>query len=299
MTSSRSSTTARLILGLLTLFLILPAISTLLYSLSREWGATILPRSMTLEGYAELWADPRFLAAFGRSLFLGFVSLFLGVLVVVPAVFVVRYRFPRLEGLLGCLSVLPLAVPPVVTSVGLLQIYSRGPLILVGSPWILVGTSFTVALPFLVRAVSNALNALNLRDLMDAAHLLGASTPRAFFRLVLPNIRGGTTIALLTSFSFILGEFVYANLLAGTRYETLQVYLFNKRNVSGHLTSAIVTSYLVFTLILTSLASGMERLRFSHPPLGTEEEPSKREGKNPCPTSKYEGCRNASAPQGS
>jgi hypothetical protein len=30
MTSSRSSTTARLILGLLTLFLILPAISTLL-----------------------------------------------------------------------------------------------------------------------------------------------------------------------------------------------------------------------------------------------------------------------------
>ncbi len=299
MRSPRPSAAARLLLALLTAFLALPAISTVLYSLSREWGATILPRSMTLDWYAELWTDPRFLAAFGRSLLLGLVSLFLGVLVVVPAVFVVRYRFPRLEGLLGCLSVLPLAVPPVVTSVGLLQIYSRGPLVLTGTPWILVGTSFTVALPFLVRAVSNALDALELRDLMDAAHLLGASTPRAFLRLVLPNIRGGTTIALLVSLSFILGEFVYANLLAGTRYETLQVYLFNKRNVSGHLTSAIVTSYLIFTLILTSFASGVERLRSFRSPVGAGEKSPEKEGRTPCPTSRYGGCRNASAPQGS
>jgi putative spermidine/putrescine transport system permease protein len=294
----------RLTVGLLTSFLILPVISTILYSLSREWGATILPRSVTFAWYGDLWTDPRFLAAFGRSLLLGFTSLGLSAVVVIPAVFVVRYRFPRLEGLLGILSVLPLAVPPIVSSVGLLQIYSQGPLPLTGTPWILVGTSFTIALPFVHRAVSNAMDTLELRDLMDAAHLLGASTPGAFFRLVLPNIRGGVMIALLVSLSFLLGEFVFANLLVGTRFETLQVYLFNRRGVSGHLTSAIVTTYLLFTLLLTAAAAGIERLCASDREPGKELEQEwgkepRREREPACLTSKYGDYRKTSAPQGS
>lgn len=99
------------------------------------------------------------------------------------------------------------------------------------------------------------MQAINLRDLMDAAHLLGASTWRAALCVVLPNLRKGGTIAVLLSFSFLIGEFVFANLLVGSQYETLQVYLFNMRNGSGHFTSALVISYFAVVLLVTWLAN--------------------------------------------
>ena len=40
-----------------------------------------------------------------------------------------------------------------------------------------------------------------------------------------------------------MGEFVFANILVGTRYETLQIYLYTKRMTSGHLNAAIVATY--------------------------------------------------------
>ncbi len=165
-------------------------------------------------------------------------SLILSVVLILPLLFVVHYHFPKLDALMNILILLPFAVPPVVSSVGLLQLYGSGPLAMVGTPWILIGCYFTVALPFMYRAITNNLQAINLRDLMDAAQLLGASTWQAAILVVLPNLRKGLMVALLLSFSFLFGEFVFANILVGTRYETLQVYLNNMRNSSGHFTSA-------------------------------------------------------------
>ena len=106
-------------------------------------------------------------------------------------------------------------------------------------------------------AEQKAANAL--RDLMDASQLLGASTWQAAFLVVLPNLRKGLMIALLLSFSFLFGEFVFANILVGTRYETLQVYLNNMRNSSGHFTSALVISYFLFVLVLTWVATFLNK----------------------------------------
>ena len=66
-------------------------------------------------------------------------------------------------------------------------------------------------------------------------------------------------VAVLLSFSFLFGEFVFANLLVGTRYETLQVYLNNMRNSSGHFNSALVISYFAFVLVLTWVANRLNK----------------------------------------
>ena len=91
---------------------------------------------------------------------------------------------------------------------------------IIGTPWILIGTWFTVVLPFMYRALANSLQGVPLKDLMDAAHLLGASSARAFLLVVIPCLRKGLLAALFLSLSFLLGEFVFANMLVGTRYET-------------------------------------------------------------------------------
>lgn len=241
----------RVVVWLLFLILLLPLAGTLLYSLATSWSASILPSGLTFKWYLQLWGDPRFLQAFGQSLVVCVGALVLSVLLILPLLFAVHYHFPRLDALMNILILLPFAVPPVVSSVGLLNLYGSGPLAMVGTPWILIGCYFTVALPFMYRAITNNLQAINLRDLMDAAQLLGASTFQAAFLVVLPNLRKGLMIALLLAFSFLFGEFVFANLLVGTRYETLQVYLNNMRNSSGHFNSALVISYFFFVLLLT------------------------------------------------
>lgn len=235
--------------------MLVPIIATLVYSLSSRWGATILPDGFTLDWYLKLLSDTRFIEAFGRSLLVCVAALALSTLLILPAIFVVFYYFPKLDRVMNLLILLPFAVPPVVSSVGLLQLYADSAVPIVGTPWILIGTYFTIALPFMYRALANSFSAINLRDLMDAAHLLGASTTQAFLQIVLPNVRKGLMASLFLSFSFLLGEFVFANILVGTRYETLQIYLYNMRQTSGHFTSALVMTYFLFIFFCTWLAS--------------------------------------------
>ncbi|BEI24993.1 ABC transporter permease [Vibrio fluvialis] len=235
--------------------MLVPIIATLVYSLSSRWGATILPDGFTVDWYLKLLSDTRFIEAFGRSLLVCVAALALSTLLILPAIFVVFYYFPKLDRVMNLLILLPFAVPPVVSSVGLLQLYADSAVPIVGTPWILIGTYFTIALPFMYRALANSFSAINLRDLMDAAHLLGASTTQAFLQIVLPNVRKGLMASLFLSFSFLLGEFVFTNILVGTRYETLQIYLYNMRQTSGHFTSALVMTYFLFIFFCTWLAS--------------------------------------------
>ena len=255
----RSPLFHQLVVFALMLILLMPLLGTLLYSLSTSWSATILPSGLTFKWYLALWTDARFLSAFGRSLLVCFAALALSLVLILPLLFVVSYHFPRLDAVMNVLILLPFAIPPVVSSVGLMQLFAGGPLPILGTPWILIGCYFTIALPFMYRAISNNLQAINLRDLMDAAHLLGASTWRAAFMVVLPNLRKGLMVSVFLSFSFLFGEFVFANLLVGSRYETLQVYLYNMRNDSGHFTSALVISYFMFVLLMTWAANRLNK----------------------------------------
>ncbi|MFP5420281.1 MAG: ABC transporter permease [Gammaproteobacteria bacterium] len=255
----RSPLFHQLVVYSLLLILLLPLLGTLLYSFATSWSASVLPSGLTFKWYLALWSDTRFLAAFGRSLLVCLAALALSLVLILPLLFVVSYHFPKLDAVMNVLILLPFAIPPVVSSVGLMQLFAGGPLPILGTPWILIGCFFTIALPFMYRAISNNLQAINLRDLMDAAHLLGASTWRAAFMVVLPNLRKGLMVSVFLSFSFLFGEFVFANLLVGSRYETLQVYLYNMRNDSGHFTSALVISYFMFVLLMTWAANRLNK----------------------------------------
>lgn len=250
---------ARLVLWALVALLALPLAATLLYSFSSRWGATVLPDGLSLEWYAQLWAEPRFLPAFGRSLLAAGAALLLALLLVVPAACALLLYFPRLERLMNGLVLLQFALPPVVSSVGLLQLY--GDTALAGTPWLLIGCYAVMVLPFLYRAMLIGLAGADMRELVDAARLLGASTPRALWRIILPGLRRGLTAALFLSLAMLMSEFVFANILAGGTYETLNVYLYSMRATSGHLTSAIVSVSVVFTVLLSWLAGRLTSSR--------------------------------------
>ncbi len=244
-----------IVIVLLVTGLLLPLIATLIYSLSTFWALTPLPENWTLDWYAELARNPRFLQSLFCSMALCMGTTLLCCLVIIPAAVAVEVTLPGLRKLMNLFSILPFALPPIVISVGLLQIYSSGPLVLTGTPWILVGAWFILAYPFVYRAIHNNLSGLNLKDMLDAAQLLGASPITSFFRIIIPNLRAGLITAALLSFSFLLGEFVFASMLAGLSYETIQVYLVNVKDLNGHFTAAIIISYIIVTLLFSLIAS--------------------------------------------
>ena len=112
----------RLIVWLLLIVLAAPLLATLLYGISSEWSDTILPQGFTLKWLTQLWSDPRFLTALGHSLLICVGALLFSLLLVLPAMFVIAYYYPKLDAVMNVLILMPFAVPPVVSSVGLLQL---------------------------------------------------------------------------------------------------------------------------------------------------------------------------------
>ncbi|MFF3023189.1 ABC transporter permease [Gottfriedia sp. NPDC057948] len=169
----------------------------------------------------------------------------------IPTIFIITVYFNKFEGILQAIAMLPYGIPPIVGAVGLIKLYSSGPFQIAGTPWILVGAYFITILPFMYQGIRNSLRTINAIQLVDAAELLGATKFQAFRTVVLPNILSGILVSSLLSVALLFSEFAFANLLVGGRFETLQIYLADKLNSSGHLTSAIVITYYLVILLLT------------------------------------------------
>ncbi len=53
-----------------------------------------------------------------------------------------------------------------------------------------------LALPFIYRALDNAISNVNLNELITSNAMLGGSLMGAIFKLVLPNLRNGILVAV-------------------------------------------------------------------------------------------------------
>ncbi|WP_423800010.1 ABC transporter permease [Neobacillus sp. SAB-20_R2A] len=247
-----------LTIGAVLLYLLVPLLGTLIYSFSTQWHKTILPEGLTFRWYGELFSDSLFLKAMGRSLILSVGATILSLLIMVPAIFSIVVYAPRLEKFIQALIVLTYAMPGVIIAVGLIRAYSNSGLSMVV---VTVGAYFVGILPYMYQGTRNSLRNIQAVSLMEAAEILGASQFTAFLKVILPNIMPGVLVSSLLSFSILFGEFVLVNLLIGGSFETVQVYLYKKLNVSGHIASAIVICYFILISILSSIIVKVTRSR--------------------------------------
>lgn len=250
-----------IITSLILFLLSIPVIGTIVHSLSSTWGATILPDGFTMKWFVSLVTDSRFLASLERSFAIAVVSLVVSMIIVIPSIIISAYYFPKILKMIEFLSLLPFMVPAVVLAVGLLKVYSGLKINIFGVPVIIIGAYFSVAFPFLYRGIKNSLDALHLKSLVETVNILGGSNFDAFRYVILPNLKKGIISSEILSFAILLGEFMYANLLIGGRFETLQVYLYNMKGKSGHFTSAMVTLFFIFIFVVTFLAVNIEKIK--------------------------------------
>ena len=230
------------------IYLAVPLIATALYAFASEWNHTIFPGGLTLKWILTLFQDAEFISAFGRSTLISGGAVLFSIVFVIPAICIILLYYPKLEKWLQIIVVLIYSFPGIILSVGIIRFYSGSALPLI---WAVVGVYVVMILPYMYQGTKNSLNNINGRQLMDAAELLGASKWMAFRKILLPSIYPGLFVATLLSFSILFGEFVLINLVVGSKFKTVQIYLMEQLSTSGHIASAVVLVYVVLMAILT------------------------------------------------
>jgi putative spermidine/putrescine transport system permease protein len=213
-----------ILFSVLSVYLLLPVLAVLLYSLATRWTAHVLPDGYTLEHWIDGLNDPRLVAAFIRSVVLGAGVVVLDVALVVPAAYWVRVRNPTIRTLTELSAAIPFALPWVVIAFGILQLTGRYVPFLVGSPWLLLFGHATIAFPFLYWAVDGALAAAGIERLSEAAETCGAGTVITIWQVVLPNVATGVATGGILVFATSFTEFALAQVLAGASYETVPLW---------------------------------------------------------------------------
>lgn len=148
-------------------------------------------------------------------------TILVSLIVLVPGVFWLNLRVPRLRPIFDFLSILPFVVPPIALVAGLTALY-RGPGWFVGTPNYLIVPYVILALPYTYRSLDLGMRVLDLKTLTEASQSLGAGWGTLIFRVVVPNLTTALIGAALLTIAIVMGEFTFANVLL---FNTFAVYI--------------------------------------------------------------------------
>lgn len=238
-----------IILLLALVYLVLPLLAILGFSLAKVWSRTIFPDGYTLTWYSEAMDDPRFRPTAIRSLKLVIATSILSPLIVTPAVMYVHLKAPKFKAWLEFLSIIPWALPGVVLALAMIRAYISP--YNVNRPFLLVMTYILISLPFMFRAIDAGLSAVNARTLVEAAQVLGAGWMDVTRRVLIPNIITGILSGALLVSALASGEFALANLMVGSGWKTFPIYQAQAQGTDGRIGSALAVMGLVFTFVVS------------------------------------------------
>jgi putative spermidine/putrescine transport system permease protein len=221
-------------------YMLIPLVGVLLFSLATTWFDTILPVGYTLDHVTETINDPLFIPTTGRSLIASIATIAVSLVLVTPVMYLLHVAAPRLRPIVEFLSLLPFALPTIVLALSLIRTYSSPPIVLSGTPTLLIFSYVVTGLPFMFRGIDNSLRAIDTRGLSEASATLGASRWTTLRRVILPNIRTGIAAGALLVFSVSFGEFTLSSFIVGDAWKTSGVWTVAIWDDQPHKTTVMV-----------------------------------------------------------
>jgi putative spermidine/putrescine transport system permease protein len=235
-----------LVLSLFIIFMIVPLLATLVFSVSIRWDRSLWPEGFTLNWWHAVTSNQNFLLTLKNTFLVSLSTMFGLLLLVTPTVFWMRLRVPKAKPIVEIITSFSFGVPGVILALALIRFYAQIPLPIINRPAILVAACMVLSLPFMYRPVVNAMDAIDFRVLTEAAQSMGASIWVILSRVIIPNIMPGIISGCLLVFSTVFAEFTLTNLLVGTRFKTFPIYLVEFTRQDGRQASALaVISFLV------------------------------------------------------
>lgn len=222
-------------------------------SLSTQWATVLESGSLTLRNYAYVLFE----FSLTRHSIVNSLWLAAGAATVAMAVgLLIAYLHLRTafvgRRLLDSLSLVPLGLPGIVLSVGLIQAWIRPPLVLYGTVWILLVAYVARFVPFAVRAADSSLRQLD-PALEEAARVTGASWLGSLTAVTVPLMKRGLFSGWLLIFVPALRELSASVLLFTSGTETLAVSIFTLYE-EGYFEAVCALAVVTLALTLAVLA---------------------------------------------
>ncbi len=232
------------LVGFFLFYMLVPIISTYVFSVATRWDRTILPEGYTLEFYQRAFDASYFTITLRNSLILSLATVLVSLLVIVPTVYWVHTRLAGAKPLLDILMILPFGIPTVVLALALVQVYNFSPL--ARSPFLLIGAVVIYSMPFMYRPVANAIQAIDAHVMTEAGQSLGANVFQVLSKIIIPNILPGILSGSLLVFATVFAEYTLTSLIVGARFKTFPLLLVEFTRINGNVASAF--SVISFTI---------------------------------------------------
>lgn len=227
-------------------FLIGPLIIIIGTSLSETSYLTFPPKGLSLQWYENIFQISAFRRTFVTSFILAVGGTALSMAIGIPAAYALaRYRF-QLPAFLGNIYVLPILIPEIVLGFSLMKTVAIGAEFPIMAA-LFVGHALLV-LPYCVRVVGASLNAFDF-SIEEAAVSLGCPRWKAFFLVVLPNVKAGIIAGFILAFITSLNDVSISIFLTGPGVSTLPIQLLAHMEQFFDPTIAAVSVLLMFVTV--------------------------------------------------
>lgn len=238
------------------LSVVLPYFALLVVSLQRVWGkGPFAPGNIGLYWYQwAIFENPTTRNAIEHSIEYGAAAATLAMLVATVIAYLVVRRLLPFGGILGFVAMAPFVVPGIVLAIGFLAAYSRPPLLLYGTAYILIVAYATRFLPIAYSNGQSILQGINV-DLENAARTLGAGRLHAMWAVTLPLLRRGILSGWLLVFIPALRELSASVFLFTPRTHVITTVIFDFSDAGNYeavSTMGILMMVITFAIVIAA-----------------------------------------------
>ena len=236
-----------LCLAMLCLPVFLPYGALLNAALSRVASQPLTPSTFTLHNiyfvFFELSATK---LAMKNTFLLGLMAATCGTVLALVIAYLTSRAAVTGHRLLGFLATAPIAIPGIVLGVGLFLAYTRGPVVLYGTLWILLIAYVTIELPAAYQQLQSAFRSLS-PELEEASRILGATRLRTLRDVTAPLLGPSLVATWCFIFVAVVRELSAAVILFTSETKVLSVLIFDLKE-SGDLAAIAVLGLTMLVL---------------------------------------------------
>ncbi|WP_272001781.1 ABC transporter permease [Roseovarius sp. ZX-A-9] len=230
------------------LFMLFPLIAVIPVSFTPKRFLSMPQGEWSLRHYKALFSDEVWLASISDSVFVALISSVVATFLAVSFTLGLWFRQPRFGPVLVGFSLLPMAVPPVVSAVIIYFLEAR--IGLLDSYAGLILTHVIMVTPFAVIVMLTATARLE-KSLELASRNLGATRMQTTFMVILPNLKFGIFSAWFLSLVLSWEEIAVTLFVSGIDVITLPKRIWDGLRLN---VDPIIAAVSVLLMVLTTIA---------------------------------------------
>ncbi|MEZ8549397.1 ABC transporter permease [Vibrio cyclitrophicus] len=237
-------------------FLIVPVFMSVVAGLTNNYFVGI-KSGFTFRWVEQVWA--LYSDTIWLTLQIAIATTLVNVVVGVPCAYVLAKSKSRWASIFDEILTLPIAIPGMAISLGLILAY--GGFTDFRSSWMFILVGHVIfTLPFMVKSVLSILQSINFRVLEEGAASLGATFWQRFFDVIVPNCKAGIVAGMLMTLTLSIGEFNLTWMLHTPLTKTLPVGLADSyASMRLEISSAYTLIFLCLILPLLVLAQALNK----------------------------------------